>query len=314
MGVGGAWIALLVAMQIQAPGRCPAAADVERQLAPLLPPGFESGVFDVAALQENGDGSLTLSLARFDRGTITRKRLPPAPSCGEQAETVAVALAVWEAQIHPAISLRLDRSLAAPAPVLSAMSRPPAATTALRSLEPRRSVTTVTAIGAGLAGAWQPGSLAPGGRVDATLGFRDQGGERPWRLRLSVAGLGVHTLELPPGRARWWRAYLAPGADYALQLGSRWALVAGAGGVLGMMHVAGSGYRVDHGTLSADLGVELLARVEWRRPGIRPWLGLAAVAWLRRQRLDVAGAEGSPAALARAEPLAMLGADFCWGP
>jgi hypothetical protein len=52
--------------------------------------------------EENGDGSLTLSLARFDPGTITRKRLLRARTCSEQAETVAVALAVWEAQIPDA--------------------------------------------------------------------------------------------------------------------------------------------------------------------------------------------------------------------
>src|SRR5690348_8668873 len=95
------WAALVVAMRIQAPGTCPASADVERQLAPLLPAGIMAGVPDIAALEENADGTLTLSLAQFDRGAITRRRLPRANTCQEQAQTVAVALAVWEAQIHP---------------------------------------------------------------------------------------------------------------------------------------------------------------------------------------------------------------------
>src|SRR4051794_1328834 len=106
--MSGVVVVLLLALQVQATGRCPTAHDVERRLAPLLPPGLESSRRDVAQIDEDADGGLTLTLAQFDRGTITRRQLPPAASCADRAETVAVALAIWEAQIHPEIPLQLD--------------------------------------------------------------------------------------------------------------------------------------------------------------------------------------------------------------
>jgi hypothetical protein len=301
--------AVLLAMHVQTTGRCPAAEDVERQLKPLLPPGFAGGSSpsDVAALEENADGSVTLSLARFDRGTIIHRHLPRASSCADQAESVAVALAVWEAEIHPEIALRLDHLVPAPAPA----NRAPAADVGpvLRRVRPPvRGGTAVLGLGAALLGGWQPGSFASGARIEGTLG-RDAS---PWRLRLSAVAMGEHSVSLAPGQASWWRVYLAPGADYAIALAPRWKLVAGVAGVLGIARITGTGYSVDHRVVSTELGGEALARIEWHGDGpMRPWLGLAVVAWMRRQRLDVAGATTS--AIPRAEPMVALGADFLWG-
>ena len=300
--------ALLLAISIQAPGTCPTGADVERQLAPLLPPGFESATPDVAAIDENADGSLTLSLARFDQGTIVRRRLPRAQSCADQAQTVAVTLAVWEAQIHPEISLRLDRLLPARTPVAEVPVAPDRDALVLRASPPAPTGGTPIALGAGFAGAWQPDSFAPAGRIDLMFSRT----QRPWRARLSVVGLGPHGTSLPPGQATWWRLYLALGADASIGLGRRWALVAGAAGVVGALRLMGSGYTDNRRVWNTDVGAEFQARVEWRAGRVRPWLGLALVTWLRSQTLEVTGADSSPA-LPRAEPMAALGADFIWG-
>src|SRR3954454_17082326 len=112
--MSGVVVVLLLALQVQATGRCPTADDVEQRLAPLLPPGLESSLRDVAQLDEDAAGGLTLTLAQVDGGTITRRQLVPAASCGDRAETVAVALAIWESQIHPEIALQLDRLSTAP--------------------------------------------------------------------------------------------------------------------------------------------------------------------------------------------------------
>ena len=109
-------VASLLAMQVQGAGSCPSPGEVEEKLAPLLPVGFASGSSDLAAIAEQADGTLSVSLARPDGKTVARRRLPRAATCSEQAQTVAVALAVWEAQIHPEISLRLDRLAASAAP------------------------------------------------------------------------------------------------------------------------------------------------------------------------------------------------------
>ena len=79
-----------LAMQIQGAGSCPSPGEVEEKLGPLLPVGFAPGSTDLAAVVQEADGSLSISLARPDGKTVARRRLPRAATCSEQAETVAV--------------------------------------------------------------------------------------------------------------------------------------------------------------------------------------------------------------------------------
>ncbi len=301
------WLAALTAIQIDGAGRCPAAAAVDERLAPLLAPGFAPSASDRAVLVEDADGALSVSLARADGRRIGSRRLPRAATCAEQAETVAVALAVWEAEIHPEISLRLDRLVAAAPP-------PPAAPPAAPTVEVRHVVVApprrfTAALGAALLGSWQPGSVAPGGRLDAMLGIDG----RPWRGRLSVAGVGEHTHALPPGEASWWRLTVALGADYAIPLGRRWQLVPGAAAVAGVVTSRGSGFATDRSARRVAPGVEAGLRAELRLGAIRPWAGLSAVTWLRRQVLEASGAAAtSSVTIPRAEAFLALGADLCW--
>jgi hypothetical protein len=304
--MSGAVAFLWLVLQIQGIGDCPTAGEVEARLGPLLPPGFAALSEDQAVMVENTDETLSLSLVRPDGRTVGSRRLPRAASCAEQAATAAVALAVWEAQIHPEISLRLDSLRAIPAADRTATTLPPAVR---RGVPPAAPPAKTLAVGAGLLGSWQPGSLAPGGRVDAMLGTVGRG----WRWRLSMAGIGEHRLSLPPGYADWWRLYAALGADYALPLGRRWSLALGAAAVVGIADAAGTGYSSDRTARSLDLGAEVLLRVELRLGSVRPWVGVAWLAWLRRQTLEVTGA-GTSVALPRAEPLIALGADFCAWP
>lgn len=309
-GMGGLFVSLLVALQIQARGACPGAADVERHLAPLLPPGLKVTASDTATLEENGDGTLLLSLLRSDGGATIYRILPATPTCDDRAEMVAVTLAAWEAQVHTNLSLRLDRlSTAAPAqPVAPPPERGPYLSRAAGEVS--RPGNNQLALGAGLVGAWQPDSIAPGARVDAMLNRRDS----PWRGRLSAGGWGEHQVSVPPGYGDWSRLYLALGADYSVRLGRQWAATAGAAGVVGAFTIAGSGFAANRRAWSADVGGEVLLRVELRRwARVRPWLGLALVTWLRRQTVAVDG-ETTSLSLPRTEPLAALGTDFLWGP
>jgi hypothetical protein len=304
--VVAAWLAL----QVQGAGSCPSPREVEEKLAPLLPVGFASGSTDLAAVIEEADGSLSVSLARADGKTAARRRLPRAATCDEQAQTVAVALAVWEAQLHPEISLRLDRL--APPPTPSSTVSPRAADSDLVIQRAGGGAPTrplELGIGAAAMGAWQPGSIAPGARLEAVLGTA----RGPWRARLSVAGLGTHSESLAPGQARWWRLYFALGADYATPLGRRWDLALGAAGVLGVATVEGASFTSDRTTRTTDWGVELMLRVDLRLGAVRPWMGLAVVTWLRQQTLEVTGTAAS-LVLPRAEPMIALGTDFYWQP
>jgi hypothetical protein len=305
----GLVVASWLVIQVQGAGNCPSPADVEEKLAPLLPEGFFSASGDVVNIAEQTDGTLSVSLARPD-GKIVGRRLPRAATCGEQAETVAVALAVWEAQIHPEISLRLDRLTASATPVPTAPPAPAGAGLVIKRAGPSAPERAVSmGVGAALMGDWQPGSIAPGARLDATLGTASG----TWRARLSVAGLGTHSESLPPGEARWWRLYFALGADHALVRGQRWDLALGAAGVLGVATAEGAGFTSDRTATTADVGIEALLRADLRLGAVRPWLGLAVVTWLRQQTLDVTGMAAS-LVLPRVEPMVALGTNFYWQP
>lgn len=296
---------LLIALQIQAVGECPAALDVERELGRLL--GDETAARDVATIARAADGSVSLSLADAAGQPVGARTLPRARTCGEQAKAVAVTLAVWEAQLHPEISLGLDRLASAPSPPrgqveVVARAAPPSTA----ALPPRFEL----ALGLAALGDHQSRGWAPGARLEMALGTP---GAR-WRLRLAVAGVGRHELDLPPGTVSWWRAFAQVGADIDLGRGRRWAAVIGAGALAGAVSVAGAGFPVDRATRSLELGGEGRARFEARlgdRGHVRPWLGATVAIWARRQGVDVQGT-GTSSALPRVEPLVALGVELVW--
>jgi hypothetical protein len=304
--MSGLLVSLWLAMQIDVAGSCPSTADVEERLVLLLPPGFAADSTDRAVVTEDS-GGLNVALARRDGRTAAHRHLPRSGSCAEQAEAVAVTLAVWETQIHSGVSLRLDR-LAFPSAPASVPPANPELTIA-GSSEPPRAHAFAAALGAGALGSWQPDSLAPGGIIAATLGRA----ESSWRARFAIAGLGTHTLNLAPGEASWWRAYVALGADHVLPVSHRWQLALGVAGVVGALTASGSGFSSDRTTRSLDLGAEAVARVEWQLASVRPWIGVAVLTWLRRQTVEITG-EAASTVLPRFEPLLALGGDFCWRP
>src|SRR4029077_12986274 len=123
--MSGVLLSLVLAMEIRAAGNCPTGTDIERRLTPLLAPGYHEHTSDVATIQEGNDGALTVLLDDEDGGSIAHRRLPPAATCGDLDEAVAVTIAAWEAQIHPEISLRLERLM--PPSVAPAPEAPPRA-------------------------------------------------------------------------------------------------------------------------------------------------------------------------------------------
>lgn len=293
---------LWLATRIQATGQCPGASDVERRLLPLLPGDVASAADRATITEDVPGGAVVLALARPDGSLIAERRLPRAGTCAEQAETVAVAIAVWEAEIHPEIALRLDRLGSEPPGAV-----PPKADVARRAPPVATPRAWTVAVGAAALGSWQEGAAAPGGRVEVALG----GPDGPWRLRLAGTVIGYHTASFPPGEARWWRAHGGLGADHLWTLGPRWTLALGAGGLLGVATVEGSGYSNNRTTRNIDVGGEGMLRVQRRLRAITPWAGFAVAVWLRAQTLDVTGLQ-TYLLLPRIEPLLALGADFGW--
>jgi hypothetical protein len=298
---------VLLAIEIHVSGNCPAAAEVEQRMAPLLGAGTAARTSDVATIKHAPDGGLSVSLDDRDGRPIGDRRFPRGGTCGDQAERIAVTLAIWEAQIHPEITLRLDRL--SPEAVAPAPTTPADLTT--RQLVPPAvvvpAVPTTLSLGPSIAGDWQSGAWVPAGRAELGLGR----GDSRWRARLAAIGVGRHTQDVAPGQASWWRAALALGVDHDLARGRRWALVLGGGVLGGVVSVAGSGYAVNRASRSLDGGAEVRARGEWRPGPVRPWVGVSVVGWLRRQNLDLQGA-ASASILPRVEPMVGLGADFVW--
>ncbi|HVY40810.1 MAG TPA: hypothetical protein VHM31_22880 [Polyangia bacterium] len=306
--MGALLAALVLAMEIHASGDCPAAADVERQLAPLLGEATGTGTSDVATIKRRPDGSVAVSLADPEGRSVGDRQLPRARSCSDQAETVAVTLAIWEAQLHPEIALRLDRltSAAAPPPPPPPPTVPEVALT--RPAPPVQPAPgTTIALGVAAAGVGHAGGWSPGARIELGVG---RPGAR-WHLRVSAVGVGRDTLDVPPGQASWWRAFVVVGPELEIGRGRRWVVVAGAGAAGGVASISGSGFSVNRSTFSLDVGGEARLRVEWRPGRLRPWLGASVVAWARRQAVDVQGVS-TGSALPRVEPMAALGADFVW--
>ncbi|HEY4187523.1 MAG TPA: hypothetical protein VGP07_20770 [Polyangia bacterium] len=305
-GVGGLLVSLLLALEIHASGDCPAAADVQRQLGPLLGAEPAASLSDVATIRHDPDGSLFVFLEDREGRPIGDRRFPRAGACRDQLETVAVTLAIWEAQIHPEISLRLDRlSSEAPPPVTT----PPRSevTVVKRAAPPAPTETATWSLGAALGAGRQADSWAPAARIELAVG--PPGGR--WRGRFAAIGVGRHTLDVPPGQATWWRASASLGVDVDVARGRRWAAVLGGGAVGGLATISGSGFDANRSSRSLDAGGELRARVEWRLGRVQPWLGASLVGWLRPQKIELQGADVQ-SSLPRVEPMAALGADVVW--
>ena len=306
---------LLLALTVRAEGDCPCAREVERELGRLL--GDDSAARDVATIAGGVDGAVSLALEDASGQPIGARTLPRARTCSEQAKAVAVTLAIREAQLHPEITLGIDRLASAqppppPAPrevVGVARAAPPP------SAAPSPAAREVT-VGLAALGDFQSSGWAPGARLDLGVGPRGDDAGR-WRARLAMVGVGHHALDLPPGGVTWWRGFVQLGADYDVARGQRWAAALGAGGLGGVVSIAGTGFPVNRTTRSIDLGVEGRARVEVRlgpKGQVRPWVGATVAMWVRRQSLDVLDVQGTTtdAALPRTEPMVLLGADFAW--
>ena len=289
---------LLLALNVHTSGDCPTARDVERELGPLL--GEEAAARDVATIAAAANGGLSLSLTDAAGQPIGERTLPRARTCREQAKAVAVTLAVWEAELHPEIDLGLDR-LASPEPTPVVAALVPAAIPAS---------TRELTMGLGAVADRQSSSWASGARLELGLGRADA----RWRLKVAAVAVGRHALDLPPGRATWWRSFVQLGVDVDALRGRGWAGVLGTGLLGGLLFNEGTGFAVDRATRSIDAGGEARARLEarlGRNHQVRPWLGAQVAVWVRRQTLDIQGTTTS-VALPRLEPMATMGMDFAW--
>jgi hypothetical protein len=291
-------LAAIAAIDVRTRGQCPTAADVQQRLQPILPQGPAAAPLatDVAAVEERADGTLSISLSRSSGGLVGQRELPRAPSCADQADAVAVTLAVWEAALHPDITLALDRlppdasRAAAPPPGPRAPPPAPAVEARAAPAPPAREPGRLR-LGAGFGVAQALGgrnTFVPAARIDGAWSIASDA----WRLRLSALGTGEHVMDVPPGEAHWQRLSLAAAVDRVAVLSGdgTWKMILGAGPVAGAVRLRGSGFAVDRRAFLPDLGGAAVVRLERRVGRWSAWLAVTGTWWLRSQRLEVIGA------------------------
>lgn len=317
---------LLWLLDVRGTGACPAPAMVEQRLRAFNPPaavadaGPPSDVTDEARLEERPDGTLVVTLLG-GRAVRARKTFPPSGDCGERAEMTAVALAIWQERLRSGVSLDVEgltpaqptpsppaspsAAAGAHAPTsadLSALSAPPIAPQRRPSIE---------SVGAGVLG------LARGPTAGARIDVRGVGAGDWWRPRLSVTAFGPERLAFAPGEASWIRVFGVAGAELLLwrrpvpRHGNRaaWAVAAGAGAVLGWLHVSGRGFPDNRASTNLDAGVEVGLRLEAGLAPWRPWLGASVLAWVRSQDVVLSGGTESRS-LPSWDVAIALGVDF----
>jgi hypothetical protein len=271
-------------------GACPAPEAVRARLAALVPANPELR----ARVDAEPDG-VRVELLDVTGRVLFDRLLPRRDSCDTLAQACAVVLAA-AALPFAAVEHRFELPpRAVPPPMVHAAPR--------AEVSRRRwALDLSAAVTGGLAG-----SLAPGARLEASMGRRSDG----WLGQLALTAETARSLSLGPGSVGWQRFSAALGAA------RRWRIQAvhlelAARLVGSALLLAGHGYSVDQDAWRFDPGLELLARVLLGRGAWRPWLGVAAAGWWPTDDAIVAGIGGS-AAVPQVEGLALLGLDLQLG-
>ncbi|HUB06132.1 MAG TPA: hypothetical protein VMB50_03985 [Myxococcales bacterium] len=270
-------------------GNCPDPEAVRARLAALMPANPELR----ARVDAEPDG-VRVELLDVTGRVLFDRLLPRRDSCDTLAQACAVVLAA-AALPFAAVEHRFELP-------------PPAAPSIVRAPPPEESsnrrwaLDLSAAVTGGLAG-----SLAPGARLEASMGRRSDG----WLGQLALTAETARSLSLGPGSVGWQRFSAALGAA------RRWRVRAVhlevAGRLLGSaLLLEGHGYSTDQTAWRFDPGLELLVRALLGRGAWRPWLGVAAAGWLPTDDAMVAGIGGA-AAIPQLEGLALLGLDIQLG-
>lgn len=201
----GAILSAALPVHVEA-GACPSGAEVERRLEQMLSSSSGAvGDADVARVVRSGEG-MRIELASADGAVIAQRTLPYAGTCAELADMVAVIVASWESDVHPAFT-RPNADLV-PVSVPGGVERPePAGASLDLSAGVGTSLADSVSMGGALVVAWFPHGVGLGGRVSGLaetthsvyLGTRQArwrrwfaGAEVDWRFPGATTSLDLH--------------------------------------------------------------------------------------------------------------------------
>jgi hypothetical protein len=259
---------VLVALPVQVESAdCPSGPQIEQALASRLAPAAPDTRPDRVHVWKQ-DGLLHIELVNPDSAIIAERTLVERGSCQETAELVAVVVASWETDVHPAFAEPPANIVAA----ASASTPAPPKTAAT----PPLSSSFDFALGAGPSLA---SSVALAGAASFTWIPRGSG----LGLRLSALADGQRNLSLGGGRAAWRRGMVGAEADWRSSRG-RASFDVYAGLRAGRLSVEGRDFEVNQSQTSFFPALALGGRVAWwanRRLAV--WLDILGVLSLRTQ-------------------------------
>jgi hypothetical protein len=254
---------LVVGVQLAGEIGCPAVPAVEARLAALLPASTSASPH--AATLTRTDGGIALELRRADGTPIGRRTIAPGATCAATADSIAVVIAAWEAQVRgepgPRVALPPPR-LASAAPIAVESAHPPPPKLAWE-------------IDAAALGSITSGAFAAGASASVLFGRHGF----PLAFRLGFAGTDTRQLALGSGRVAYTR--LAVVATPTLTVLARWVrLELHADLAAAALMLRGEGF-LSNGSdspLDVALGGGLRASIE--RWSVTPWLDVTLLGWL----------------------------------
>jgi hypothetical protein len=263
----------LLPVRVEAPGNCPAAAEVEMRLRALLPAGDPSLV---ARIDEKAD-AVHVTLTRPGLGMVAERRLARVASCAAMAAAVALTIAAWQSEVRPEFRLAVELA-AAPVsisradepPLIAARAPPPVAH------RPAAFDLGVAAV-LGRSQSWAPGLLARASFTPRGSGFGAGAVLGAEAIRTEVVGSGRvlwRRWEAVLGIHRRWRRPWAV-SDLHLELGAA------------LLDLEGAGFDRNFHRFGASPEGAASWRVCLPLAGtggrVAPWVEARAVVWPRRE-------------------------------
>jgi len=298
---------LATAVHVEGNSTCPRPEQVTARLGELLARPEDTAAeqaADRARLSEDG-AELVVALERPGGELLGTRRFSRSAACDDLAAAVAVSLAVWLSDVHPAYSTAQ----------LAPLARLPTPTADLQVAAPPPPPRAGAAWGAGLA-------LGLGSALDTPATVADgmatgwlRLGDSRNALRAEAEVLSRRELTLPGGKGEWRR--------WILGLGLERALSAGAGGLdrgwlrgfatarLAWLDLDGVGFAVNHSSRVLDPGASAGLRAVWKRGRWASWVEVALSLWPIRHDAVVASASPEAEALPVLDAFLRVGAG--WG-
>jgi hypothetical protein len=273
------------AVTVRVTGDCPSAVAIDQRLRKLVVPVGPGRAADVAHV-EVVESRLAVALYRATGEVIADKRLPLQAGCAQRAESVAIVLAAWEAQLG-------DHA----APVLVPPVTPPPAGDATAA-PPAPAVTPVLVAAAPAArpAGWV---FSPGGSLLASIDRDDTAlaataevavsrRSSPFALAGGAMFVSSHTAPVAPGSGSWRRFGVVLDARGQARRSRLWG-EARAGLALTVLNISGSGLPENGSGVALDPGAVVAVRLGLVQAPAIVWLELGATVWPRRQTVEVRG-------------------------